>query len=84
LAHSARHPALLDDVGNIALLERAARIGLIPPVLAQGASDAYRRYRALQHRLRLDDSPYARVAHTQVAAEVSSVTALWHAVFGAA
>ena len=82
LAHSARHPALLDDVGNIALLERAARIGLIPPALAQGASDAYRRYRALQHRLRLDDSPYARVAHAQVAEEVSSVTTLWQTVFG--
>jgi len=82
LAHSARHPVLLDDVGNIALLERAARSGLIPPALAQGASDAYRRYRALQHRLRLDDGPYARVAHAQVAKEVSSVTTLWHTVFG--
>ena len=84
LAHSARHPALLDDVGNISLLERAAQGGLIAPALALGGADAYRRYRALQHRLRLDDSPYARVPHTEVANEISSVTALWHAVFGAA
>jgi len=84
LAHSAQHPALLDDVGNITLLERAALGGLISPELAQAAGDAYRRYRALQHRLRLDDSPYARVPHTQVVREVSSVTALWHTVFGTA
>jgi glutamate-ammonia-ligase adenylyltransferase len=84
LAHSARDPALLDDVGNIALLERAAQGGLIPPELAEEAADAYRRYRALQHRLRLDDSPYARVPHAQVAREIASVTALWQTVFGAA
>jgi glutamate-ammonia-ligase adenylyltransferase len=84
LAHSARHPELLDDVGNIALLERAAEGGLIPPALAEGAADAYRRYRALQHRLRLDDSPYARVPHAQLVNEISNVTALWHTVFGAA
>ena len=83
LAHSARHPELLDDVGNITLLERAARGGLIPPALAQAAGDAYRRYRALQHRLRLDDSPYARVPHGHVTEEVFSVTALWLTVFGA-
>ena len=84
LAHSSRHPTLIDDVGNIALLERAAQAGLIDPVLARAAGDAYRRYRAIQHRLRLDDSPYARVPPANVAAEVASVNALWHAVFGAA
>jgi glutamate-ammonia-ligase adenylyltransferase len=52
--------------------------------LAEEAADAYRRYRALQHRLRLDDSPYARVPHAQVAREIASVTALWQTVFGAA
>jgi glutamate-ammonia-ligase adenylyltransferase len=83
LAHSARHPELLDDVGNITLLERAARCGLIPLALAQAAGDAYRRYRALQHRLRLDDSPYARVPHGHVTEETFSVTALWLTVFGA-
>lgn len=83
LAHSSRHPGLLDDVGNIALLERAAQAALIDPALARAAGDAYRRYRAIQHRLRLDDHPYARVLPANVAPEVANVKALWHAVFGA-
>lgn len=82
LGHSFEHPTLLDNAGNIALLGRAAGCGLIDEGLAGRCADAYRRYRRLQHQLKLDDAPYARVAPTAVAAEREAVSALWEAVLG--
>ena len=82
LGHACDHPTLLDNAGNIALLGRAAACGLIDAELATHCADAYRRYRRLQHQLKLDDAPYARVAPGAVAAERAAVIALWEAVFG--
>ena len=82
LAHSCDHAELLDNVGNIALLGRAAGFGLIDAGLAGRAADAYRRYRKLQHQLKLDDAAYARVAPDLVAAEREGVIELWRAVLG--
>lgn len=82
LAHAHRHPTLLDNAGNIALLGRAAQAGLIDAGLARTVADAYRRYRQMQHRLRLDDTPYARVAPQTVAREAQAVRALWDQVLG--
>ena len=82
LGHSCDHAELLDNVGNIALLGRAAGFGLIDAELARRAADAYRRYRKLQHQLKLDDAAYARVAPDTVAAERDAVVALWQAVLG--
>ena len=45
LAHGARHPNLLDNVGNIALLQRAEQSGLLPPTVGQAAGAAYRALR---------------------------------------
>jgi hypothetical protein len=63
LAHSAAHPQLLDNKGNIALLQRAEAAGLLPPGVGVAAADAYRELRRAQHRARLDEQP------TQVAPE---------------
>ena len=82
LAHSADHPELLENKGNIALLGRAAQAGLIDAALARRAADAYRRYRALQHKLRLDDASYARLDPALVEDERSAVVSLWQSVFG--
>ncbi len=82
LAHAAAHPELLDNVGNIALLGRAARAGLIEAGLAAQVADAYRRLRQLQHQLRLNDASYARVAPQQLADERAAVRSLWAAVLG--
>jgi glutamate-ammonia-ligase adenylyltransferase len=82
LAHAAVHPELLDNVGNIALLGRAARAGLIDDGLATEVADAYRRLRQQQHQLRLNDASYARVAPQELAAERAAVRALWAAVLG--
>ena len=81
LAHGATHPALLDNLGNIALLHRAAQAGLIDAQLAADCANAYRRYRSLQHGLRLNEARFARVAPQEVAGEAQAVRALWAQVF---
>ncbi|HMN80850.1 MAG TPA: bifunctional [glutamate--ammonia ligase]-adenylyl-L-tyrosine phosphorylase/[glutamate--ammonia-ligase] adenylyltransferase [Burkholderiaceae bacterium] len=77
-----RLPQLLDDAGNIALLGRAAAASLIPQSSADAVADAYRRYRQMQHLLRLNDQQYARVEPDTVAAERSAVVALWKELLG--
>jgi glutamate-ammonia-ligase adenylyltransferase len=81
LAHSHTHERLLGNLGNIALLGIASEIGLIDVKLAGAVAAAYRRFRKLQHGLRLNNAPYARVAADDVAGEAASVRALWRAVF---
>ncbi|WP_348682695.1 bifunctional [glutamate--ammonia ligase]-adenylyl-L-tyrosine phosphorylase/[glutamate--ammonia-ligase] adenylyltransferase [Acidovorax soli] len=83
LAHSARHPELVGNVGNIALLQRAEQVGLLPAGVGHAAADAYRELRRVQHRARLDEVP-TEVTPPALQAEQSAVLALWHAVFGEA
>ncbi|WP_428425806.1 bifunctional [glutamate--ammonia ligase]-adenylyl-L-tyrosine phosphorylase/[glutamate--ammonia-ligase] adenylyltransferase [Methylibium sp.] len=80
LAHSAAHPALRDDVGNIALLQLAEAAGLLPPGVGQAAADAYRELRRAQHRARLDEAP-TQFDGDAFAAEQAAVRALTRAVF---
>ncbi|MBL8450157.1 MAG: bifunctional [glutamate--ammonia ligase]-adenylyl-L-tyrosine phosphorylase/[glutamate--ammonia-ligase] adenylyltransferase [Dechloromonas sp.] len=82
LAHARRHPELCGNLGNIALLAIAAGLGLIPADLADGARDAYREYRRLQHLLRLNAAPKARVERALAARQIDAVSVLWHRVFG--
>jgi glutamate-ammonia-ligase adenylyltransferase len=81
LGHAHDHPQLLGNLGNIALLRIAGEIGLIPAELAARVGDAYREYRHLQHGLRLNQAPYARVERESVAAMIGDVTRLWDEVF---
>ena len=81
LAHAARHPQLLANLGNIALLGIAAGLGLIPTVAADDAREAYREFRKLQHGLRLNGAQYARVPPASVQAHVEAVRRLWANVF---
>jgi glutamate-ammonia-ligase adenylyltransferase len=82
LAHAHRHAALLANRGNIGLLAIAGALGLVDAALARDCAAAYRRYRRLQHGLRLNGQEHARVEGTLVAAEIASVRALWRAVLG--
>jgi [glutamine synthetase] adenylyltransferase / [glutamine synthetase]-adenylyl-L-tyrosine phosphorylase len=80
LSQSAVHAPLRDNVGNIALLQRAENLGLLPAGIGQAAARAYRELRRLQHTARLNESP------TQVSPELAcqareAVLALWQAVF---
>jgi glutamate-ammonia-ligase adenylyltransferase len=82
LAHGATQPGLLDDVGNIALLGRAAQAGLIDSGLATRVADAYRRMRHRQHQLRQNETSYARAEPADFAAEREAVRLLWRQVLG--
>ncbi len=80
LSQSARHPELIPNVGNIALLQRAEASGLLPGGVGQAAASAYRELRRVQHRARLNEEP-TQVTPEAAAAERAAVLALWRAVF---
>jgi len=83
LAHSHRHGDLVRNLGNIALLQMASGMRLIDVTLAREVADAYRAFRALQHRLRLNGAERARVEPAEVEAQAAAVRRLWVVVFGA-
>ncbi len=80
LSQSSQHPELADNVGNIALLQRAEAAGLLPPGVGQTAADAYRELRRVQHRARLNEEP-TQVILPALQAERDAILALWAAVF---
>ncbi|MGY4827244.1 bifunctional [glutamate--ammonia ligase]-adenylyl-L-tyrosine phosphorylase/[glutamate--ammonia-ligase] adenylyltransferase [Sphaerotilaceae bacterium SBD11-9] len=80
LAQGKAHPELLDNVGNIALLQRAEACGLLPNGVGHAAADAYRELRRAQHKARLDEKP-TQVEPDSAAPQRDAVLALWHAVF---
>lgn len=82
LGHAHKHEALTRNSGNIALLQAAADLGLLPGALAVGAADAYRALRRLQHQTWLNEMAQARVAHEVARPHAQAVKALWRAVFG--
>jgi len=82
LLHSGAHPELTRNAGNIALLRMAGVLNLIDAGLALAVGDAYRLFRARQHKLRLDGQDQARVAPDSVSEQTGNVRALWRAVFG--
>jgi [glutamine synthetase] adenylyltransferase / [glutamine synthetase]-adenylyl-L-tyrosine phosphorylase len=84
LAHSAAHPALQDDLGNIALLRIAESVGLLPAGVGVNAANAYRELRRVQHKARLDERSTALDAEAAapLAAHRDAVRTLWQAVFG--
>ncbi len=81
LGYAHDHPQLLGNLGNIALLRIAGGIGLIPADIAARVGDAYREYRHLQHGLRLNQAPKARVERDTVEGMIGDVTRLWELVF---
>ncbi|GAB4089255.1 bifunctional [glutamate--ammonia ligase]-adenylyl-L-tyrosine phosphorylase/[glutamate--ammonia-ligase] adenylyltransferase [Hydrogenophaga soli] len=81
LAESGRHTLLQDNVGNIALLQRAEAVGLLPAGVGVAAADAYRVLRQIQHRARLDEAP-THVDPDAVAAERAAIQRLWAQVLG--
>jgi len=82
LQHAALHPGLTADIGNIALLKLCGESGLIDTGLAADAANAYRKFRKLQHQIRLQGEERARVEKSLVQTEVGTVIQLWQSVFG--
>ncbi|MSQ18534.1 MAG: bifunctional [glutamate--ammonia ligase]-adenylyl-L-tyrosine phosphorylase/[glutamate--ammonia-ligase] adenylyltransferase [Betaproteobacteria bacterium] len=82
LAYARAYHDLTGNLGNIALLGMAARHGLIAEPLARRCQDAYREFRRIQHRLRLNEARFARVPFDEVAPHALAARELWQAVLG--
>ena len=54
LGYACNHSELTNNIGNIALLKLAGKFGLIPMTDAEAVLEAYREFRKMQHRLRLN------------------------------
>ena len=80
LSQGHRHPELLANAGNIALLQRAQKCGLLPVPVGENAAQAYRTLRQIQHRARLNEEP-TQVDQTVVEVERAACLALWAVVF---
>jgi [glutamine synthetase] adenylyltransferase / [glutamine synthetase]-adenylyl-L-tyrosine phosphorylase len=80
LAHAQALPELQDNVGNIALLQRAEAAQLLPHGVGAQAAAAYRDLRHAQHMARLNEAP-TQVDPADLAAQRDAVLALWAAVF---
>lgn len=82
LAHARQYPQLLDNYGNIALLNIAADCGLIDKTLAEQSRTAYRFYRQQQHNTKLRDAKKTEVTD-ELLTHYGNVRKLWQEVFGA-
>ena len=80
LSQSLKHPELLDNAGNIALLQRAETAGLLPPGVGQQAAIAYRELRRVQHRARLNEEP-TQVRPPLLQTECDAILKLWACTF---
>ena len=81
LGYAAEYPRLTGNIGNLALINLAAELDLIPRDLATAVVNAYRLFRARQHALRLQGERYARLDLAEVSNEVAAVVKLWSWVF---
>lgn len=80
LGYAHIHPALTENLGNIALLKIAAELNLVPSGLSDDVRNAYRDFRRMQHQLRLNDASL-RVTMSDVVSRVAAVCDLWALVF---
>jgi glutamate-ammonia-ligase adenylyltransferase len=80
LLHGPAHPALRENKGNHALLQRAGELGLIDPALAADAGRAYLEYRRRIHQAALNDEERVIVGADELVAERDAVRRLWSVV----
>ncbi len=81
LLHSGQFPAMLENRGNIALLERADQLGMLQAPVGHAAAAAYRELRRLQHRARLNEES-TEVPDDLLREQAAAGQTLWQAVFG--
>lgn len=81
LLHTADHPELADNVGNIALLQRAEKAGLLPLGMGASSANAYREMRRIQHQARLNEEPTDVPVNLWVE-ERDAILLLWQRVMG--
>ncbi len=83
LLHACHHAELAGDIGNIALLKLCGELGLVDAGLALATADAYRKFRRMQHQIRLQGADKARVDPARAQDDAQQVRKLWEQVFGA-
>jgi len=81
LCHAHAYPDMTENLGNIALLQRASEHSLIPAELSDQCADSYRLFRRMQHRQRLNGQR-GEMPHEEVAEARQPVLQLWAEVFG--
>jgi glutamate-ammonia-ligase adenylyltransferase len=80
LAHAAQHPELTANSGNIALLNLAAKLGLIGEEISGKVRDSYRELRRLQHQMRLNNQAQCRMETDTI--DTKPVLDLWKTLLG--
>lgn len=81
LSQALLHPALLPNLGNIALLQVAQIEGLLPDGVGDSAADAYRELRRVQHQARLNEGS-TQVGMNAMTIQRHAIEALTACVFG--
>ncbi|ARO88557.1 glutamine-synthetase adenylyltransferase [Nitrosospira lacus] len=95
LGYACEYPELTNNIGNIGLLRLAGELGLIHVETAEKVLHAYREFRRVQHRLRLNgdsglggipsagnkSQQFARVELDCLRDNVAAVLRLWEEVF---
>jgi glutamate-ammonia-ligase adenylyltransferase len=82
LAYSGELPEFLRNLGNFALLTRAAALGLIDEEQAAAAAKAYLAYRHRLHIAQNNSERKAWIVPAELAAERAAVAKLWQSMFG--
>jgi len=75
LAHSADHPELTANSGNLALLDSAAKLQLIGSQSSDKVRELYRELRRIQHQMRLNNQMQCRIEPGRL--DTAPVTELW-------
>ncbi len=75
LAYAARYPQLTANSGNLALLDEAAKLGLIETEYSNAVRDLYRELRRIQHQMRLNNQTSCRIGQDRL--DTTPVLILW-------
>ncbi len=81
LAYSNEHPEFLGNLGNFALLTRAAALGILDEDLAAKVGKAYLAYRERQHRARNNNELKTWVGVEEFSSERLAVMRAWTELF---
>ena len=82
LAYSREYPAFLGNLGNFALLSRAAALGILDEELAAAVGKAYLAFRERQHRARTNNEAKTWVKPDELGDLRAAVVQAWDALFG--
>ncbi len=82
LAQSHHHPEFLGNLGNFALLTRAAALGFLDEELAATVGKAYLAYRERQHVARNNNEAKTWIAPDELVDERRAVQQAWSALLG--